>query len=237
MWKNGRVGIWGVGGGDAPRGEPLWPGGLRPINFATVSPDGRRALIADHDGGVWLGKIADVQPFGKIATHPGAVRTLGFSHDSLTALSGGHDARVCLWDVADRASLRLTLTHRSQVTAAVFSPNGRLVLTSADDEEEEGCQLWDARLGRRVGPGYQHRKTIDEVALSPDGRTALLGGYDGWAILWRLPEPLQGDVERIACWVKTIVGMELDEGSGRRVLERASWQRFRQRLREPGGVP
>src|SRR5262249_3814765 len=185
MWQDGRLSIWKVGGEFPPRGEPLWPNGLGNTSFATIAPDGPRVLIAGDDGTVWLGDIAAARRFRKLVTHPGAVRTMAFSSDGGTALTGGHNRRVCVWDVANQPALRVTLSHQSQVAAAVFCPDGRTILTSAESEED-GCQLWDVRLGKRVGPRYLHTNTIDEVAVSPNGQTALLGGYDGWAVLWRL---------------------------------------------------
>ena len=52
-----------------------------------------------------------------------------------------------------------------------------------------------------------------------------------------VPQPLQGDPERIEVWVQVITGMELDAGGAVRVLDAEEWHPRKQRLEELGGPP
>jgi hypothetical protein len=159
------------------------------------------------------------------------VTATAFSSDG-KALTGSDDGTVRLWDAETGKPLPVTLRHRGQVLAASLSPDGTRILTSA--YFHSGAQLWHARLGKRIGLRYEDSDTTSQVVFSPDGRTALLGGYDGWAVLWHLPAPIEGDVERIVCWIKTEVGMELDSSGGHRVLECQEWLKLQGRLQGLG---
>jgi hypothetical protein len=83
------------------------------------------------------------------------------------------------------------------------------------------------------------------VALSADGKTALTGSYalssdgitDKTARIWKVPQPIRGDPERIMLWTQVITGLEVDELMAVRVLDAATWQQRRQRLQELGGPP
>jgi hypothetical protein len=46
-----------------------------------------------------------------------------------------------------------------------------------------------------------------------------------------------GDGEWLALWAQVLTGMELDDFGEIRVLDAATWQQRRQRLRELGGPP
>lgn len=48
---------------------------------------------------------------------------------------------------------------------------------------------------------------------------------------------MNGDAERIRCWVELLTGMELDSDGVVRDLDADALQRRRERLRELGGPP
>ena len=81
-----------------------------------------------------------------------------------------------------------------------------------------------------MGRAYRHTNDVLRVAISPDERTALLGGWDGVAVLWPIHAPLLDDVERIVLSVQTEVGMTLDETGGLQVLDALSWHNLRAKL-------
>jgi WD40 repeat protein/serine/threonine protein kinase len=57
--------------------------------------------------------------------------------------------------------------HAGPVTSAVFSPDGRRVVTASDDRS---AQVWDAETGRAIGPRLLHGEAVLSAAFSPDGR-------------------------------------------------------------------
>jgi WD40 repeat protein len=119
-----------------------------------------------------------------------------------------------------------------------FSPDGKTVLTASYDGT---VQLWDVATGKPIGPPWQHPIFCHLVRFSPDGRSALTltGGDVGRNIarLWKIPTPVEGDPERLALWVQSLTGMELDSGDAARALDNAAWQERQRDLQQRGGPP
>jgi WD40 repeat protein/serine/threonine protein kinase/tetratricopeptide (TPR) repeat protein len=101
------------------------------------------------------------------------------------------DAGDPAWQHAARANLvawqphhpRLKgiLSHPAPVDSAVFSPDGKLVVTGSDDRT---AQLWDAATARSIGQPLRHEREVMCVAFSPDGKSILTGSQDKTARLW-----------------------------------------------------
>ena len=75
------------------------------------------------------------------------------------------------------------------------------------------------------------------LAFSPDGRRLATACSDGMARCWRVPAPVTGDVERIACWVRVATELEFDEGDAIGHLDQLTVWELRRRLHELGGSP
>ncbi|MHC4510811.1 MAG: hypothetical protein ACYTAO_17960, partial [Planctomycetota bacterium] len=100
------------------------------------------------------------------------------------------------------------------------------------------ARLWDAATLKPIGPPLEHFSWWPRASFSPDGSEILLEDRYVTAAVWRAPPgPLEGDYERIVCWVQVVTGMELDPTGGINVLDAPAWQQRRQRLQELGGPP
>jgi WD40 repeat protein len=67
-----------------------------------------------------------------------------------------------------------------------LSADGRIAVTAGRSEsgQKVEVQLWEAATGKPLGPPWEHKKWLDSLALSPDGKTVLIGSNDGTARLW-----------------------------------------------------
>jgi WD40 repeat protein len=73
------------------------------------------------------------------------------------------------------------LSHRSNVNAASFSPDGKWIITASSDNT---AQVWDARTGEQVGAPLRHDDIIFDASFSPDGRWIVTASKDKTAQVW-----------------------------------------------------
>jgi WD40 repeat protein len=73
------------------------------------------------------------------------------------------------------------LPHQGGVLAAVFSPDGKTILSAGMDGR---ASFWNAATGAPQGQPLLHRSWIRSAVYSPDGALVLTASDDGEARLW-----------------------------------------------------
>ena len=73
--------------------------------------------------------------------------------------------------------------HRGQVGSAAWSPDGRRIASSSEDET---VQIWDAAGGKHLLT-YREQTPVDVVTWSPDGTRLASSGEDGTVQVWQPP--------------------------------------------------
>ena len=128
-----------------------------------------------------------------LSTGGGGIRTVAFSPDGRTLVSGSERAiadrlggEIALWDPQERA-LKQTLPgmYSGDVVALAFSPDGKTLAAASGGPMEPGVvKLWDMsnQLVRQTLRG--RRGYVNAVAFAPDGKTLASGGQDGTVRLW-----------------------------------------------------
>ncbi len=136
--------------------------------------------------------------------HTDAARSVAFSPDGTTLVSGGNDGRIIVWDVQKAMPLTGHTRERGDangVESVAFTPDGKVVASGAHDHT---IIFWDAATRKQVGSpladlnGQTCRRDDqgrpegrpDEVrtlAFSPDGLTLAAGTGDSERSirLWR----------------------------------------------------
>ena len=81
--------------------------------------------------------------------------TAVFSPDGKRVLTASWDKTARLWDVASGRLKQQLIGHSSSVEDAAFSPDGRLIVTAAE-EVDKTARVWDAERGEllRVLEGH-----------------------------------------------------------------------------------
>jgi WD40 repeat protein len=170
------------------------PGDHAPMNSVAFSPDGRTVLSAESNllqlwdlaSGELLRTIVDHELNGQVRLPYSAgvhiyVKSVTFSPDGQTVLSGSQDGMLRLWDVASSRLLKTLMGHSDGVMSVAFSPDGRSALSGSDDDT---LKLWDVASGRLRRTFEGHQRGVESVAFSPDGRSLLSGSADDKLKLW-----------------------------------------------------
>lgn len=152
------------------------------VTMAVFSPDGRQILTAakDQSAKLWdfsrpvLHRLPDAPKAG------GSVVVAAFSPTGshmITATRDVYDHLLRLWD--EKGNLIDSLPHRRAITAAVFSPDGRRVLSAARDSV---ARLWTPGASKLIL--LPHDGEVDFACFSADGRRILTTAQDSTVRLW-----------------------------------------------------
>jgi WD40 repeat protein/mono/diheme cytochrome c family protein len=154
------------------------------VTSVAFAPDGRRALSASLEQEVYLWDLDKGTPIKDFAFHEDAnyLNGVAFSADGSRCLVCA-GRTIHLADVKTGKTLRSFPGHGGWVVAAVFSPDGKRVLSGSDDRT---VRLWDAETGQAVKTFQGHEGGVKSVAFSADGRRVLSGGNDATVRLWDL---------------------------------------------------
>jgi WD40 repeat protein/serine/threonine protein kinase len=146
---------------------------------ADFSPLGTLILTWSDDSTAKLWDLAGhfVREFDE---HEDRVRCAAFSLDGHWIVTGSRDCRARIWD-ADTGELRRTLEgHGRTVTSAVFSHDGRRVLTAGGADQT--ARIWD--LEGHPLHCWLHASSVNVAAFSNDDSLVAVGCGDGSTWLW-----------------------------------------------------
>ncbi|WP_203695383.1 nSTAND1 domain-containing NTPase [Catellatospora coxensis] len=194
-------------------------------------PTSASSAVFNHDGTrLTVGRIGAVEVWDlgtgrSIATgrpdeqHRFArVEPLALSRDGRTVVTGDPsnglgDDGMSVWQIDGDELAEQQLTHRTPVTAAAFSPDGRLLAVGGADY---AVQLFETETWQPVAdPLALHQDTISSLAFSPDGKLVASGSKDGTIRLWAAP----------STWIEHACAL-----AGRN-LSQAEWEQYA----PPGG--
>lgn len=165
----------------------LWPSGLMPnprrlrqtssIITLALNRSGSVLATGASDGKVTLWETQTGQKLREFNGHQYAVESLAFSPDEKALASASDDNTVQLVDL-ETGQIRLNLTEfSSPIWAVRFTPDGKALVTA----NEDGLKLWDAATGAALRT-FSSEDTFYSVALAPDGKTLLGGGYGSYFV-------------------------------------------------------
>jgi WD40 repeat protein/serine/threonine protein kinase len=146
-------------------------------NCLAFSPDGCTVLTDGAHARLW-DRVTGKQT-GAPLSHEGAVVGVAFSPDGTRFLTrsdkdlfgpagryAGAGSEVRLWEASTGRPLGEPLAHPGRVRVAVFSPDGKTLLTAGDDHH---ARLWRSADGQCLAEAEQ-RGAFAKAAFSPDGR-------------------------------------------------------------------
>jgi len=177
-------------------------GNNQPVTSILISPDGKSLINASRDKTVkfWNLKTGELQ-----RTLKTEAVSLAMSEDGKKLFSGNEDGTIQLFD-SSTGKLLKTLTppkpedpyfdfqKASAVSSIAVSNDGKFIVNSGYDDSHQSIKetdgknikVWNLETGKlahnlSVGIGE-----IDAVAISPDGKTFVSGGYAYEMTLWNI---------------------------------------------------
>ncbi len=131
-----------------------------------------------------------------LSGQPALPRTLAFSDDGtqmVTAASGNADKSVRIWD-ARGALVSAPLEHPEPLKAAVFSHDGRRVLTTSQDNS---ARVWSVATGKPITRPLEHRYLLMSAMFSHDDTQVITVTRDAIVHIWDI-SPDNGSPEQWA---------------------------------------
>jgi WD40 repeat protein len=155
---------------EAVSGKPIWPamtfGKGRLITSVAFSPNGKLILLVTID-------LRDTK------------EKLRFLSNKFIYVSNDI---ACIWEVAS-GELIGSIKHpndnhfvKRKVKTAVFSPDGKLIVTASDDHT---ARLWKVN-GEPIGPVLKHNAAVSSAVFSPDGNWVVTASGDNAARIWEV---------------------------------------------------
>jgi WD40 repeat protein len=169
---------------DAKTGKPLLRllEGLDYVAKATFSPDGRRILTLGKGPAARVWDAVTGQPISPVlaSPEPHYYEYGAFSPDGQRVITAFWGA-AHIWNVTTGERIPPTLEHPEGVFCALFSLDGRSMLTTGWDST---ARIWDASTGQLRFPPLRHENGVYWAFFSPDSRHIITTSWDQTARIW-----------------------------------------------------
>jgi WD40 repeat protein len=153
-------------------------------------PDSTRLFFGASDAKVYdLDVMAEKPEPTEYVGHESYVTGVALAGKYL--VSGGYDGRLIWWDTETKQQVRSVLAHSRWIREVTATPDGRFVVSVADDMV---CRIWDVERGILVRDlrGHELRtphhfpSMLYTCTISADGRYLATGDRVGKNIVWDL---------------------------------------------------
>lgn len=157
-----------------------------------MGPDGRRALSGSCDDSLILWDLVTGQPIARLDAHTSDLVALDISPDGRTALSSAKDGGLILWDLVDAAEVNRLVGHGDNVWDVAWMPDGKRALSSSGAAapsapvRDASIRLWDLETATQLRVSTLPVDVIFQVAINPDGHTALVATNEPFLRIWDL---------------------------------------------------
>jgi WD40 repeat protein len=206
--SNGTVSVWNTSDENAPTQVLQVPG----ATSAEFSANGELLVTAGNEH-VQIWRVGNLGQAAKVLDTSGCPSSNGsnapslnaatFSHDGSLVATADADGEACVWNVSDGKQVQAFAEPAgasggvpgaggaAAMRWAVFSPNGKQVLTASNDGS---ARLWDVRSGKQLQVFSEpFGEAINDAWFSPDGARVVTASSDGTARIWSVATgfPLQ----------------------------------------------
>jgi len=127
--------------------------------------------------------LVEGREYNSLEGHNSSVKSVNFSPDGQTLVSGSDDSKIKLWDIQTGKEIRTLTGHKHFVRSVNFSPDGKTLVSGSYDET---IKLWNVQTGEEIRTLTGHDDSVNSVNFSPDGQTLVSGSGDNTIKLWNV---------------------------------------------------
>ena len=160
------------------------------VNSVAFSPDRKWLLTGSDDKMLGLWEVQTGRSLNVLQGHTGGISQVAFSPDGKSALSlSVNDNTLRIWNPETGAETRSFTDSKQYFVQAAFSPLGRTVVACVANDKNyiSGWMRWgrsqatikffDSATGIERNPFVCELKDVLAIALSPDGKTMVIGAH------------------------------------------------------------
>lgn len=193
-WHNDGIRIFDLKDGSYRDIRPDVPCRPRAMRY---SPDGRSLLFSTVEGTLYFVSV-DASVYTPAFANDVMVRSLAFSPDGTSFVTGENDGRISLWDTATCEKRDRRLAHGHWVSGVAWSPDGQLIASVSYAGE---VAMWSAKGLRRLADLETDSTPLHTVLFSP-GSTQLVTGDDlGTVRTWDLTRYDASIAQQVETWI------------------------------------
>lgn len=154
------------------------------VKCLEFSPDGKILAGGTYSGSIYLWNVSNGKLMQRITTNNSykGVLSISFTPNGKTLASGGYDKIVRLYDVATGQHIRKFTEHTDHVTGVAFLSDGQTLASCSHDST---IRIWNVSTGKLMktlkdaSEPYSNPHRINDIAISPDGKTLVSASYSG----------------------------------------------------------
>ena len=180
------------------------------IRVADISNNGKMAISGSEDGAILLWDLSTGEKTAQYRAHEGEILDIAISSDGLHALSSSQDDSVVSWEMADGQRIRKIYGHEDMVFDVAFFSDGTRLLSSpggaslSRPSQDRLLRMWNLESEEQLATYDTGLEGVLQVAISPDGNTALFVGSDPFVHAldiktWQETELLEGHEGMLNC--------------------------------------
>jgi WD40 repeat protein len=184
--EDGLLKRWDIGSGKETKSVKATDVGIDgdQLFALALSPGGKVIATGNRRGNVRLWAAEDLAPLFTQYAHNGGVLTVAYRADGQQIFTLGEDRAVSRWDTR-LAPVRLLTGHKGPVRIAVFSPDGKRVVSGGGwPDGDKTLKLWDVATGKMIREFEGIDGQIGSAGYSPDGKHAIAGLDGGKLLMW-----------------------------------------------------
>jgi WD40 repeat protein len=181
-----------------------------PLVACRFDPTGRFVFAGSEDNKVVRWELANGTKT-ELAGHDSWIRSLVFSANGETVVTGGYDGRLIWWNaMAEKpVPVRTVEAHLGWLRAIALSPDGQLLATCGNDLK---VKLWKFADGSLVREMAGHERHVYHVTFHPDGKQLVSGDLTAKFIHWEVDTGKNVRAFAIASLSKYDAGFMADYG-------------------------